>query len=119
MTGVRFLSGNAVSSIEIGGPELDSEFDESGMIGFHYGYRIPWKNCGIETDLGYYHIYRRMDDSDDLTQGLAVQIRFSVTYKINKWLGILTGVGKTVSATYEENTRAERSNLYFAGITLF
>jgi len=119
ITGVRFLSGNAVSSIEIGGPEHDSEFDESGMIGFHYGYRIPWRNFGAEADFGYFHITNKMEDSDDLIQALAVQIRLSVTCQITKWLGITTGVGKTARGVYEEDTEPVESNLYFAGITLF
>jgi len=119
ITGIKFISGNAVSSIEIGGPEHDSGFDESIMTGFHYGYRFPWKKFGLEADLGYFHIVNKMEDSEDLSTGFAVQVRLSVNYQINNWLGIFTGFGKNARGIYEEDSEAEESDLFFSGITLF
>ncbi|MCK5347363.1 MAG: hypothetical protein KAR20_28330, partial [Candidatus Heimdallarchaeota archaeon] len=125
ITAVRFESNNFVSSLEMGGPNLESDIDESAMFGFHYGYRIPWKRFGVETDIGYFHvIYEPEIEESDIPNSFAVQLRLSASYKVTDWLSIFGGVGRTSMADYPKEIRDKVENienrfLYFAGINLF
>jgi len=112
ITGIRFVSGRAVSSLEFGGAVIDSQYD-------HYGYRIPWKKFGFDADLGYFHIASQNNDEEEFHHELAIEFRLGVHYQINNWLGITAGMGTNIKAPYEEETVAEESDLFYAGITLF
>ncbi|MFC1897968.1 LA_2272 family surface repeat-containing protein [Candidatus Cloacimonadota bacterium] len=125
ITAIRFESNNFVSSLEMGGPNLESEIEESIMFGFHYGYRIPINKFGLEADFGYFHTMKNPENEDsDLSNSMAVQIRCSISYKVNRWLSIFAGVGGTSMADYPEDLDDEVENekdstLYFAGVNLF
>jgi len=122
ISAVRFESNNFVSSLEFGGPNLESGIDESFMVGFHYGYRIPIKRIGLETDFGFFHvIYEPENEESDIPNSLALQLRFSATYQITNWLSIFAGIGGTAMAEYEldEDEETEDRFLYFAGFNLF
>jgi hypothetical protein len=119
ITGIRFISGRAVSSIELGGGVRDWDFAESFTIGFHYGYRYPWRKFGLSADLGYFHIISwQQEDKDEYFNSLALELRLVMDYQIISWLGITAGYG-TSTTTYEEDAETEDKNLWFFGITLF
>ncbi len=121
ITGVRFLSGRALSSLEVGSSVRNSEYDQSLTAGFHYGYRVPWKRFGFAAGIGYFHVISWIDEEDEenLYNSLAVDFSFSFDFKINTWLGLTAGFGSFVETAYEVDSEAEESDLWFLGITLF
>ncbi|MCF7793629.1 MAG: hypothetical protein K9N09_04935 [Candidatus Cloacimonetes bacterium] len=125
VTAVRFISNNFVSSVEMGAPNLKSDYDSSALLGFHYGYRWLIHKFGLETDLGFFHIENFDEDgNNDYPDNFALQLRFSATFRINKWLEIYGGFGGSTMSEYvlEEDAESidnEDSYLYFAGINLF
>lgn len=127
VTAIRFESNNFISSLEMGAPNLESEIEESILFGFHYGYRIPWKRMGFETDLGFFHvIYEPENEESDIPNSFALQLRFSTSVRITNYLSIFAGVGGTTMAEYpdldDENAETVTSEdrlLYFCGINLF
>jgi len=120
VTAIRFESNNFISSLEAGGPNREIDIDESVMLGFHYGYRIPYKQFAIEADAGYFHVlYEPENIEDDIPNSLAVQLRLSAYFRINEWLEVFGGTGVTAMGDYENQQKAKNSLLYFAGINLF
>jgi hypothetical protein len=120
ITAMRFESNNFVSSIEFGGPNLKSDLEESALVGFHYGYRIPIKRFGFEGDFGFFHVMYNLENKDiDVPNNFALQLRFSASYKIRKWLTLFAGFGGTTVGEYEVENDTEDSFLYFVGLNLF
>jgi len=127
VTAIRFESNNFISSLEIGAPNLESEIEESVLFGFHYGYRIPWKRLGLETDLGYFHvIYEPDNEESDIPNSFALQLRFSCSIRVTDNISIFGGIGGTTMADYPdfddeeaETVTSEDRFLYFCGINLF
>lgn len=119
-TGVRFLSGRAVSSIELGGGVRDWDYDESAILGFHYGYRYPWQKFGLEAGFGYFHIFSWLNENDEeYYNNLALDFRIALDYQVISWLGVIGGYGSSTITAYEENAEVEVRDLWFLGITLF
>jgi len=127
VTAIRFESNNFVSSLEMGAPNLESEIEESVLLGFHYGYRIPWRRLGFETDLGFFHvIYEPDNGKSDIPNSFALQLRFSASLRITNYLSVFTGIGGTTMAEYPdlddedaETVTTEDRLLYFFGLNLF
>lgn len=125
VTAARFISNNFVSSVEMGIDNLKSEYDSSALFGFHYGYRLPIHKFGLEADLGFFHIENfDEDDNNDYPDNFALQLRFSTTFRINKWLEIYAGFGGSTMGEYvfeedAEEQETDDSFLYFSGINLF
>jgi len=128
VTAVRFESNNFISTIEAGAPNLESEIEDSGMIGFHYGYRVPWKRLGFETDVGFFHVvYGLEDEESDIPSSFALQLRFTGSIRITDKISIFAGIGGTAMAEYPELNDedeveivdSEERRLYFFGINLF
>jgi len=128
VTAIRFESNNFISTIEAGAPNLESEIEESALIGFHYGYRIPWKRLGFETDFGFFHIvYDLENEESDIPSSFALQLRFSASFRISKKVSIFAGIGGTTMAEYPdlddedemETFTTEDRRLYFFGVNLF
>jgi hypothetical protein len=125
VTAVRFVSGNFVSSLELGHTNLESDNESSVLFGFHYGYRISYRNWAVETDVGFFHVeYELDDDSSDIPASFALQMRFSATCRLTDWLELYAGIGGSTMAEYvfddnAQTTETEDRFLYFAGINLF
>lgn len=122
ITAVRFESGNFVSSIELGGPELVREIDESFMVGFHYGYGVPWGQLSFIGDAGYYHVlYPEEGDKylSDISSGYGVQLRLSLDYRLRDWLSMFVGGGISSYGEYENNEVDGDELLYFVGLNIF
>ena len=120
ITAIKFESNNFVSTLEVGGPNQEIDIDESVMIGFHYGYRIPGKWCNIEVDAGYFHVlYEPENEDKDIPNSLAVQLRLSGNVRLSDWLELFGGIGITTMGDYENEQEARNRLLYFAGINLF
>ncbi len=128
VTAIRFESNNFISTIEAGAPNLESEIEDSAMIGFHYGYRIPWKRLGFETDFGFFHVVYELENEDsDIPSSFALQLRFSTSIRITDKISIFAGIGGTTMAEYPElndddeveTITSENRRLYFFGLNLF
>ena len=120
ITAVQFESNNFVSTLEVGGPNLENDIDESVMFGFHYGYKVPFREFSFEVDAGYFHVlYEPENVEDDLPNSLAVQFRISGYYRLTNWLELFGGTGVTAMGDYENEQEAQNKLLYFAGINLF
>lgn len=125
VTAIRFVSHNFVSSLELGANNQESEHDNSALLGFHYGYRVPYKNLGVEADAGFFHVeYEQDEETEEIPDSFALQMRISATWRFTDWLELYAGIGGTTMADYvfdEETDTVETEDrfLYFAGINLF
>lgn len=120
--GAKFIANNFVTTITIGGRDVDRRLNEAAAFATSWGYHIPLEPLYLEIDLAGMNMVQTADFDIDNTHTRRLNaLRATLGVDVTGFLGILIGAGVGYEREYEGDTLVQDDfkPLFFGGVTLF